>query len=249
MQYKFLSWQKVKDPQKLLDRLGGTIKIAEVFDEAGNLKEVESKIISYLDSIRDGKIIFGLNVYNIEGSIKNILKKLLKNVKNGLRVGGKVRFLNKPDQNLRSVVVFEERLTEKGTDLCVVKDGGRFLLAKTVAVQNFKKYSIRDYDRPARDAKSGMLPPKLAQIMINLACSGREKCTIYDPFCGSGTILMEGVLMENKVIGSDISEKAVLDSQKNLEWISKRFEIDLSSISPLKYTEVNSQYDCMETSS
>lgn len=218
-------------PQDFLDRLGGTIKIAEVFDEAGDLREAESKIVKYLENKRDGKIIFALNIFNLEGSFKNVLRKLLKNVKNGLRGGGgKVRFLNKPDQNVRSVVIFEEGLSEKGTDVSVIKNDGRFLLASTVAVQNFKKYSVRDYERPARDVKSGMLPPKLAQIMINLACGDREKCTIYDPFCGSGTILMEGVLMGHQVIGSDISEKAVLDSQKNLEWFGGRFDVDLDLV-------------------
>jgi len=39
----------------------------------------------------------------------------------------------------------------------------------------------------------GMLPPKLAQMMINLSLGN----TIYDPFVGLGTVLIESVHMGN----------------------------------------------------
>ncbi|MCB9806812.1 hypothetical protein H6768_02830 [Candidatus Peribacteria bacterium] len=37
----------------------------------------------------------------------------------------------------------------------------------------------------------GMMPPKIAQIMINLATKGDKKVAIWDPFCGLGTTLIE----------------------------------------------------------
>lgn len=223
--------EPIESPVKTLDRLGGTIKIGEIFDEVDSIGEVDKKLIEHLKEVSDKKVIFSLNLYNFAQYFKNDLKNLLKKIKDGLRGrGGKVRFLNKPGENIKSVVVLEEKLFEKGTDLIVVRNKGKFLLGKTVAVQNFKKYSKRDYDRPARNAKSGMLPPKLAQIMINLACGDEDESLIYDPFCGSGTVLMEGLLMGHKVIGSDISEKAILDSQKNLDWVVGEFEMDKSKI-------------------
>jgi hypothetical protein len=36
-------------------------------------------------------------------------------------------------------------------------------------VQDIDAYAERDFERPMRDAFVGMLPPKLAQIMLNLA--------------------------------------------------------------------------------
>lgn len=225
--------EKIDDPEKLQNNLGGTIKIAEVFDEADSLKDVESKIIGYLNKVSDEKCIFAISTYNMPPGSKNFLKKILKNAKNALRYKGKVRFLNKPGKNVRSVAVFEEKLHEKGTDILIFKGERKFILAKTVSVQNFKKYSIRDYDRPGRDAKSGMLPPKLAQIMINLACSGNKSGLIYDPFCGSGTVLMEGMLIGYNVIGSDISGKAVKDSEENINWLSNKFDVDKSLLKGL----------------
>lgn len=218
----------LKDVQIVLDRLGGTIKIGKIIDEFTNVSDLDSGIIDYLSSIRDGKIQFAISLYNMTDGFKNTLKKLLRNVKDGLREKGegKVRFYNQPDQNIKSVVIHEENLAEKGTDISVIRNDGKYYIARTVAVQNFKKYSIRDYDRPARDAKSGMLPPKLAQMMINLACEGLSDAVVYDPFCGSGTVLMEGALMGHKVIGSDISKKAISDSRENLKWLCNRFGVD-----------------------
>jgi tRNA G10 N-methylase Trm11 len=217
--------------QDFQDSLGGVVKIGEIFDEADNFSGVENKILDYLSALPSGKLTFAISVYNLPPKNENFLKNLLINVKKGLKGHeGKVRFLNKPNQNLKSVVIYEERLDEKGTDLSLIFQNGKYLIAKTISVQDFKSYSIRDYDRPSRDAKSGMLPPKLAQMMINLACGNDNNCTVYDPFCGSGTILMEGTLMGHKVMGSDISEKAILDTKTNLEWLKREFKIEENSI-------------------
>ena len=217
--------EEIKDSQKMLDGLGGTMKIAQVFAEAANFNEVEKVIVEHLKKGRDGKLIFALGLYNFAHTYKNDLRNLLKNVKNGLRDGGKVRFLNSPTANVKSAVARMEKLDLNGTDISVLRtDEGKYLVAHSVAIQDFKKYSLRDYERPGRDAKSGMLPPKLAQIMLNLAC-GSGKYKVYDPFCGSGTVLMEGMLLGHQMTGSDLSEKAVSDTQQNVEWLPKRFEI------------------------
>ncbi len=67
-----------------------------------------------------------------------------------------------------------------------------------------------------------MLPPKLARTMLNLAGVDHTSA-VLDPFCGSGTVLMEAALLGAKtIIGSDLSSKAVHDSQINTEWIQKK---------------------------
>jgi len=115
-----------------------------------------------------------------------------------------------------------------------LSNGRNRWLAKTCAVQEFEDYSARDYGRPIRDLVSGSLPPKLAQIMINLA-QASQSAVILDPFCGSGTILQEAILMGYKnVVGSDKSDKAVEDTKKNLEWLGKKFEIRNSKFEVLQ---------------
>jgi len=84
---------------------------------------------------------------------------------------------------------------------------------------SFERFFERDFGRPAADAKSGMLPPKLARMMVNLASASKNE-TLLDAFCGSGTILTEAATLGfAKLIGSDISERAVSDTQKNSDWI------------------------------
>ena len=93
-------------------------------------------------------------------------------------------------------------------------------------MQPFKDLSRLDFGRPARDDFSGMLPPKLAQIMINLAQVQNPEALIIDPFCGSGTILSEALLMGYKdLLGSDISPKAIADTYKNISWIKDLYKI------------------------
>ncbi|HMR01549.1 MAG TPA: hypothetical protein PKA32_04115, partial [Candidatus Gracilibacteria bacterium] len=102
-------------------------------------------------------------------------------------------------------------------------------IAETVALQDFESYSHRDYDRPARDAKLGMLPPKLAQMMINLAGftklsdQPQSASTLYDPFCGMGTVLTEALLLKFHVVGSDINSEVLEGASQNIDWHIQEF--------------------------
>jgi len=72
----------------------------------------------------------------------------------------------------------------------------------------------------------GMLPPKLARIMINLIHVSRETTDVrlLDPFCGSGTVLSEALRMGFvDLVGSDKNPEAVAATQKNLVWIAERW--------------------------
>ena len=44
-----------------------------------------------------------------------------------------------------------------------------------------------------RSMTVGMMPPKIAQIMINLGTKGHKNVIIWDPFCGLGTTLIEAL--------------------------------------------------------
>ncbi|KKW44992.1 MAG: hypothetical protein UY95_C0010G0006 [Parcubacteria group bacterium GW2011_GWA2_56_7] len=118
-----------------------------------------------------------------------------------------------------AVVVQKNHLLERGAEFVLIVTPDNILLGETTFVQDFEAWGHRDYGRPARDAKSGMLPPKLARLMINLTGLDPRSSALWDPFCGSGTILMEASLLGWKhVVGSDLSEKAVHDTKKNLRW-------------------------------
>lgn len=209
---------------EIIKKLGGIIKIGEIIFEENNnnQKKILEKIKTILNP-KDGKFKFGISYYGREKiNIKPLameIKKYLKEKKISCRwVIGR-------EKTLSSVIVKQNKLDTKGSEIILISNNNKILIGKTLTVQPFKELSFRDYGRPARDDYSGMLPPKLAQIMINLSCAKYDSL-ILDPFCGSGTILTEAMLMDYKnIIGSDISKKAIENTLKNIEWIKEKFNL------------------------
>ena len=199
------------DVVALMDRLGGTIKIAEQIT-LSEYPPPRSNIISHLTQAQPaGKIDFAVNDRRLALNIKKELKA----------IGRGARFITIKN----TATILFNRLVEKQGDLTVV--GNKIFVTR--AIQPIAELSKRDYGRPGSDAKSGMLPPKLAKIMINLAQVPLD-AVILDPFCGSGTILMEAAVMGYKnLIGGDISDKAIADTKKNLEWLKKTYDLQLTA--------------------
>ena len=189
----------------LMDRLGGTIKIAELVEEADG--SVDSIVAYLLKTIPDGKVEFSVVC---EGN-KNFgleVKKLGKE--------NKVNFRYIEAKN--TATILHNNLVKKQSDLMVV--GKKVFVTR--AIQPIEEFGERDYGRPGRDAKSGMLPPKLARLMVNLA-GADENSMLYDPFCGSGTILTEAAdIGYDNLVGSDLSKEAVKATETNLRWLTEK---------------------------
>ena len=206
------------DSADFMNQLGGTIKIGKIIAELRNVN-VDSLLPLIPES--DTKIHFGLSTYGCSLKIMNIGKGLKMKLKEKEL---KARFVSSKENPLSSVIVKKNHLLNKGIEIVVMKDHEKYIIGQTQEVQPFEQMSKLDYGRPARDDKSGMIPPKLAQIMINLSETPTNG-TILDPFCGSGTIIQQALLLGYKnVIGSDASEKAILDSKENLAWLAKKIE-------------------------
>ncbi len=223
----------------LIKKIGGTIKIGIIKNEI-NFGDIVPESIKLIDDIKkEGKFKYGISYY---GNKKfNTLKTGLEIKKHLKKQGISCRFVTSKEKTLSSVVVEQNNLITRGAEIVLIENENKILIGQTMAVQPFKELSFRDYGRPARDDQSGMIPPKLAQIMINLSnltpqspllirrgegnASERGE-VLLDPFCGSGTILTEAMMMDyNNIIGSDLSKKAIEDSQKNINWIIKKFEL------------------------
>ncbi len=218
-----------KTPQEFQNRLGGTIKCIKIlkrqdlanFDKNQVHESLEEILTSRFEN-EEGKIPFAINFYGLKKFHQLSIKKTLIFSKKFLKkLGFNSRFTNKNFKNVNSATVYKAQLIEKGIDLSFIKFQETLYIGKTIAIQDLDQYSKRDFDKPIRDAKIGMLPPKLAQILINLA---GESETILDPFCGTGTILMEGLLMNKKVIGSDHNPRMVEASETNCQWLTRHFD-------------------------
>lgn len=199
--------------------LGGSIKFGEILQEMESLKKDAHKILQGLEM---QSLDFGISWYGTQGD-----KSLGLDVKKALRAEGlSVRVVApKSGHALTSVQVDKNKLITKGAELLVIRAEGKNYLAKTLAVQAFESFGGRDFGRPGRDSVSGMLPPKLARMMINIAGSSKESLLV-DPFCGSGTVLTEAVLMGyTNLLGTDNSERAISDTKKNYTWTIDKSDI------------------------
>lgn len=199
--------------------LGGTVKIAEV---AARVPELTQEVfLSILLREAEGRqITFGISTYgglNLSNSLSVAIKRQL--TERGVRA----RFIEtKHDDILSSVVVAKQHVVE----LVAMKKDGEIMIGVNRAVQDFEDWNKRDSGRPAADPKAGMLPPKVARMIVNVALTGCDPSRhpmLLDPFCGVGTILMEASLRGASTIGSDLSEDAVEKAKANLAWMRRTY--------------------------
>ncbi len=210
-------------PTKLIKRLGGIVKIASEGGRGLSETALLDAITHNLETVA-GKAVFGLSWYGtpIEKTPETLLalERWGKTIKAALKQkGSAARYVESREPILSSVTVEKNNLTTRGREFIIYEEApGIFALGTTLAVQPFEALGERDFGRPGRDDTSGMLPPKLALMLINLTGATTNQ-TLLDPFCGSGTILTEAMLLGFKnIIGSDISDKAVEDTRKNVAW-------------------------------
>jgi len=210
-------WQK---------QLGGIVKCGEVIKETQEFLEEEVKEI-LLNKIKKGKIFFGLSFYSLTRKVPfNEIKDYSTSLKKGFKKQGlSVSFvLPKEKPFLSTATIIKNKLLEKGVELVFLIKKDKILIGQTQAIQSIEEEATLDFLRPHHEIKEGLIPPKLAKILINLA-SVRKEEAILDPFCGSGTILGQAFLMGYQyLIGSDKSQKAISQTKENMVWLKERFK-------------------------
>lgn len=235
----------IKDEQSFLNKLGGTIKIIEVLGEVGKVSDLKTALTAdalidrypyvqnEIKNISFSKFYWGLSVYFLceaklrtKQKIVDAAKSCLIGVKETLRARQlRCRIVTPPPGKLAldAPSVAKNGLLKKGGEIVIAVDKEKVYWGKTLAVQDFRFYGLRDYGKPGRDMKVGMMPPKLAQVMLNLS-NALEGEIILDPFCGTGVVLQEALLAGFKAIGADKSKEILALSKLNLEWLEKELE-------------------------
>lgn len=220
-------------PQKNIDikHLGGTIKIAKPLIELPTTdwhkisQHLVKELPKHLNYLPPGKVKLGLSVYDLALRPEQIFKTGLELKKVARANGRSLRLIPGKTLTLNGAQVLHNQLTSAlGMELCFIKNGTKTWLAQTTAVQDIDDYARRDYGRPRRDAFVGMLPPKLAQQMLNLA-QVKPGQKVLDPFCGTGVVLQEAALLGCAVYGSDINQKMVDYTRDNLDWLKQTYDI------------------------
>lgn len=201
----------------LFDRLGGCERVAVILGRQDKPWDAES-LLALLDPL-PRKWMLGAAVSE---SFAFEIKKAAQ------QQGSKVKFVlpkGKHEILNAAQVIFNKLDRPPNAELIMFQMGSEHYAVKTIWIQDIRAYEIRDTARPARHGKIGMLPPKLAQVMINLAVGNRDSARILDPFCGMGTVLQEGQLMGYEMTGSDVSPEMVEASKANLAWLALYFNV------------------------
>src|SRR3989344_5783631 len=251
---------------KEFSTIGGTVVAARAISESTlGLEDVPQMIVNESASIK-GKVTFGLRTYGIP---RKKVRDLYRLGKDALKKHGRPALYVGTERAPAAAVLLHDAGMLDGSHGCEIflvsdadaaleselPEGSDVWIGRTVFAQDVDAYSKRDMEKPARDTTVGLLPPKLAQILLNFGAwlakpgsglrtsfgSAQDKSdkgkptkseirnsksfTILDPFCGTGVIPMEALLRGWNVIASDIMQKAVNACDKNLEWLRKEESI------------------------
>lgn len=206
------------DLQGLINILGGTVKLG-ILGRKTTTRDFMESLSNVLrnEAIGKSKLSFGISMIgNPHPNQRFLIPRELKERLSGEGIVSRYVLPSKNDE-LTSAQVALGGVTE----LYVVWKDSEIEIAKTVAVQDFAGFAKRDYQRPYVAPKGGMLPPKIARQMVNLAfsTSPSPNAWILDPFCGTGTIAMEAMVLGINSLSSDHAKDKVDGTKKNLSWL------------------------------
>ena len=214
------------------NRLGGSQKAGRVTMEvAGNWQQVSRKIISEYGGVwanHNGKLTLGISAYGFDAPARDVQKTGIILKKKLRDYGVSVRLIPNAEPALNSATSHHNKLGLAGNkvELIVVRaSSGKVIVAESIGAQNITAIAARDQARPKTDAFVGMLPPKLARIMVNLALGKNSNRRVLDPFCGTGVVLQESLLLDNDAYGTDLSQKMVDYSTVNLQWLTEKYSL------------------------
>lgn len=226
---------------------GGVFLLARGIPGASSLEELPKIVENETKNVK-GKVTFSLRAFGVPRPALHALYRAVK--KHLTSKGIPTRYIGSESKPPVSGQLQDTGLIsgKGGCELLLLgnEDESFLWIGRTIAAQDPASYVRRDMEKPVRDTRAGMLPPKLAQIMLNFGAwlaqpshspsklkaplgntrdRLRSKLTILDPFCGTGVIPMEALLRGWPVLASDASLKAVNGCEKNLEWIRKEGKI------------------------
>lgn len=229
------------DTEKLdVQQLGGTQKAGRVIAElpVRDWRTTSMAIVRHYVKTwtsHEAKLTLGISAYGFNTTPRDVQKTGLILKKKLKEAGVSLRLIPNQDVALSTATAHHNKLGLSDTkiELLVIRGEKTVILAESVGAQNITALAARDQGRPRRDAFVGMLPPKLALMMVNLAGpltrspdSDLAQPRVLDPFCGTGVVLQEAMLRHYAVYGTDLAEKMIRYSRDNLNWLQESMNIE-----------------------
>lgn len=191
--------------------LAGSHKCAPLTVQPGSASGDLSALVELMASHLDEKSNVSLSGYDLtEDDYEDLVRSML----DGLRGAGlkKVRLLRPKGDELLS----EQVVSRQALDVIAFPFHGGFGLGPTAWVPDSASMKQRGTLKPAPHPDIAM-SPRLARTLVNLA-DLRPGQAVLDPFCGSGTILIEACAKSLRCLGLDSSASRVQQARENLRW-------------------------------
>lgn len=233
---------------KLFEKLGASIRLIKLTQEIQPLagKTIEEFLADYLINLNQAKFKLACAQLGDEQTERldfYQLKQLLE------AQDIKVRFVEGSRFGLSAAVLLHQKIEE----FVIYQLGDQVAIGETIAIQNIDHWTDKDRVKPYADRKKGMLPPKLARAMVNLAIGNKTSGLLYDPFCGTGTVLIEALELGLDVVGSDLDQQAVIGATTNLAWFKDKeqlagsFAVFHADVSQVKQDRFKQKVDYLVT--
>lgn len=218
---------------------GGSIRMIAITGESSPETFPTDTIALITWERHESKITFALGTYGLEYRLSDIGLRIKKTLTEKWL---SVRLANTENKNINAASYKKDKLSRSKTEYNLIVIGDTTYIGYTIACQDIDAYANRDTSK-VRDMVVGMMPPKLVQMMINIAGSLNSAIvgwqdnwtqhsntptfqhSLYDPFCGLGTTLIEAANMWIlEVSGSDISTDMVRASK---DWLEEFIKTEL----------------------
>jgi len=218
--------------------------VRNAFPTAGNPKREDREAIikfPWLSKVwqnpKGKKIKFGLSTYpEVDGKspiqYRRFTRTMDEKIKSMLveRGARKVDYFayDKPDRRVAErmnlalwpkAIAQNNLLIPPNSEILAAFTQKHLYLARTLVVYDSALQQYRDESRPYISSEIST-SPKVCRTLLTLA-GARPGDTVLDPFCGTGTILMEAAMLGMKVIGIDTEGNQVQGTKSNLIWFGK----------------------------
>lgn len=217
--------KKPNEILKITKDLAGIVRISKVYFVS---KKINNEMIDNFDAYYPKKLNYTISSIDIS---EKELNDIEINFKNHFKSEKIKAVYKKPvsHSSKKSTINFVANPTNfyswkinEGLEIFVIKNKD-FYFSNTIYCSNPKDFMFKDKNRPAIKEKYNT-SFRLASIMINLLGLNENK-TIVDPFCGTGTFLIEGLIRGYDVIGIDIDTKMIDFANKNVSWALSKFKL------------------------
>ncbi|MBD3406760.1 MAG: methyltransferase domain-containing protein [Candidatus Lokiarchaeota archaeon] len=186
---------------------------------------------------RYNKVKFGVSTYPMidrkpDVDLRKFTYGLNQWIKNKLLADGirKASFFiydepDRRDKRRASVALWPHTIARHGllvppnAEILATFTDSKLYLSKTVVVYDSQLQKYRDESRPYVSAEIST-SPKICRTLLNFA-GARPGETVLDPFCGTGTLLMEAIMLGIRAIGIDVDPDVLQGAHQNIMWLSR----------------------------